>query len=115
MFLGYAFSSAGGMLYRFSPTTLAYMPGAHAMYFPSAIEVLVALGFASIGIAGFLFMVKQFAILPASAQEWRNMAKYFKMRPQPINWNKYLNFGFFGNNESQNLNDSRRYVKTNHD
>ena len=115
MFLGYAFSSAGGMLYRFSPTTLAYVPGANAMYFPSAIEVLVALGFASIGIAGFLFMVKQFAILPASAQEWRNMAHFFKMRPQPINWNKYLNFGFFGNNESQNLNDSRQYVKTNHD
>jgi hypothetical protein len=30
MFLGYALSSLGGMLYRFSPTTLAYMPGAHA-------------------------------------------------------------------------------------
>jgi Ni/Fe-hydrogenase subunit HybB-like protein len=99
MFLGYALSSLGGMLYRFSPTTLAYMPGAHAMYFPSTIELLIALGFASTGIAIFLVMVKLFAILPAPNQEWRNMAAYFKGRRPYITWTKYFNFGFFGDNE----------------
>ena len=99
MFLGYALSSLGGMLYRFSPTTLAYMPGAHAAYFPSTIEILIALGFASTGIAAFLLMVKLFAILPAPNQEWRNMAAYFKARRPYISWTKYFNFGFFGDNE----------------
>ncbi|MFY9646172.1 MAG: hypothetical protein WAK29_13390, partial [Terriglobales bacterium] len=99
MFLGYALSSLGGMLYRFSPTTLAYMPGVNAMYFPSAIEILIALGFASTGIAIFLVMVKLFAILPAPNQEWRNMATYFKARKPYITWTKYFNFGFFGDTE----------------
>jgi Ni/Fe-hydrogenase subunit HybB-like protein len=99
MYLGYAFSSLGGMLYRFSPTTLAYMPGPHAMYFPSTIELLIAIGFASAGIAAFLVMVKLFAILPAPAQEWRNMAAYFKLRKPYIGWTKYFNFGFFGDTE----------------
>jgi Ni/Fe-hydrogenase subunit HybB-like protein len=97
MFVGYALSSLGGMLYRFSPTTLAYMPGPHAMYFPSTIEILIALGFASIGIAIFLIAVKLLAILPASNQEWRNMAAYYKFRKPAISRNKYL--GFFDHNE----------------
>jgi Ni/Fe-hydrogenase subunit HybB-like protein len=96
MFLGYALSSVGGMLYRFSPTTLAYMPGPHAIYFPSAIELLIAMGFVSVGIAAFLVMVKLFAILPARLQDWRDMASYFKARKPYISWTKYFNFGFFG-------------------
>jgi Ni/Fe-hydrogenase subunit HybB-like protein len=96
MFVGYAISSVGGMLYRFSPTTLAYMPGPKALYFPSTIELLVALGFVTIGIAAFLVMVKLFAILPAPNQEWRDMASYFKARKPYIRWTKYFNFGFFG-------------------
>ncbi len=103
MFLGYAFSSLGGMIYRFSPTTLAYMPGPKAAYFPSTIELLIALGFVSMGIAAFLVMVKLFAILPAPAQEWREMESYFKFkRPGAggnIGWTKYFNFGFFGDTE----------------
>jgi Ni/Fe-hydrogenase subunit HybB-like protein len=99
MYVGYALSSLGGMLYRFSPTTLAYMPGPKAMYFPSTIELLIALGFVSMGIAGFLLIVKLFAILPAPAQEWRNMATYFKLRKPYISWTRYFNFGFFGDSE----------------
>jgi Ni/Fe-hydrogenase subunit HybB-like protein len=96
MFLGYTISSVGGMLYRFSPTTLAYMPGPKAEYFPSTIELLVAIGFVTIGIAAFLVAVKLFAILPAPAQEWRDMASYFKARKPYVRWTKYFNFGFFG-------------------
>ena len=100
MFLGYTLSSVGGMLYRFSPTTLAYMPGPHAMYFPSVIELLIAMGFVATGVAAFLVMVKLFAILPAPVQEWHNMAIYFKARGPYSNWTKYFNFGFFGDTES---------------
>ena len=102
MYLGYAFSSLGGMIYRFSPTTLAYMPGPKAMYFPSTIELLVAIGFVAAGIAGFLVIVKMFAILPAPAQEWRDMAAYFKLRRPYISWMKYFNFGSFGDTEPTN-------------
>ena len=98
MFVGYALSSVGGMLYRFSPTTLAYMPGPHAIYFPSTVELLIAMGFVSVGIAAFLVMVKLFAILPAPIQDWRDMATYFKARKPYISWTKYFNFGFFGEN-----------------
>ena len=99
MFLGYTFSSLGGMLYRFSPTTLAYMPGPKAEYFPSTIELLVAIGFVAVGAAGFLLAVKVLAILPARAQDWRDMAKYFEARRPYIRWTKYFNFGFFGDSE----------------
>ncbi len=62
MFLGYVLSSLGGMVYRFSPTTLAFRPNPQALYFPATIEVLVSLGFIAMGVAGFLFAVKKFAI-----------------------------------------------------
>ena len=101
MFLGYALCSVGGMLYRFSPRLAAYMPGPHAMYFPSTIELLIAMGFASIGIGIFLVMVKLLAILPAPNQEWRNMATYFNARKPQVRWTKYFNFGFFGDNEAK--------------
>jgi Ni/Fe-hydrogenase subunit HybB-like protein len=61
MFLGYIFSSLGGMIYRFSPTTLAFRPNPESLYFPTTIEILVSLGFISMGIAGFLLIVKRFA------------------------------------------------------
>jgi len=72
------------------------MPGPHAIYFPSTIELLIAMGFVSTGIAAFLVMVKLFAILPAQVQDWREMASYFKAREPYISWTKYFNFGFFG-------------------
>jgi hypothetical protein len=75
------------------------MPGPKAEYFPSTIELLVALGFVTVGIAAFLLMVKVFAILPAPAQEWREMATYFEARKPYISWTKYFNFGFFGDTE----------------
>lgn len=107
MFLGYTISSIGGMLYRFSPTTLAYMPGPKAEYFPSTIELLVAIGFVTIGVAAFLVAVKLFAILPAPAQEWHDMAAYFKARKPYVRWTKYFNFGFFGDQLPTDSDNSR--------
>jgi len=101
MFLGYVLSSLGGMIYRFSPTTLAFRPNPESLYFPSTIEILVSLGFICMGIAGFLFVVKRFGILPAPLQEWRDMASYFRFRRPYIRWTGYFKYGHFGENESE--------------
>lgn len=101
MFLGYVLSSLGGMIYRFSPTTLAFRPNPESLYFPSTIEILVSLGFISLGIAGFLVVVKRLAILPASLDEWYDMASYFRFRRPYIRWTGYFKYGFFGENETE--------------
>ncbi|HTZ96669.1 MAG TPA: Ni/Fe-hydrogenase cytochrome b subunit [Terriglobales bacterium] len=101
MFIGYVLSSAGGMLYRFSPTTLAFRPNPEALYFPATIEILVSLGFISLGIAGFLIAVKRLAILPAPLYEWHNMANYFRFRRPYIRWTGYFKYGYYGENESE--------------
>ena len=101
MFLGYVLSSMGGMIYRFSPTTLAFRPNPESLYFPTTIEVLVSLGFISLGIAGFLLVVKRLAILPAPIEEWYDMASYFRFRRPYIRWTGYFKYGFFGENETE--------------
>ncbi len=100
MFVGYVLSSFGGMIYRFSPTTLAFRPNPEALYFPATIEVLVSLGFISLGVLGFLIAVKRLAILPAPLQEWYDMASYFRFRRPYIRWTGYFKFGYFGEEES---------------
>jgi len=101
MFLGYVLSSAGGMIYRFSPTTLAFRPNPEALYFPATIEVLVSLGFISLGIVGFLVAVKRLAILPAPLHEWHDMASYFRFRRPYIRWTGYFKYGYFGEDDSE--------------
>ncbi len=99
MFLGYILSSAGGMVYRFSPTTLAFRPNPEALYFPVTAEILVSLGFISLGVLGFLSAVKRLAILPAPLHEWHDMASYFRYRRPYIRWTGYFKFGYFGEDE----------------
>lgn len=101
MFIGYVISSAGGMIYRFSPTTLAFQPNPQALYFPAMIEVLVSLGFISLGILGFMIAVKRLAILPAPLAEWHNMADYFRFRRPYIRWTGYFKYGHFGEDETE--------------
>jgi Ni/Fe-hydrogenase subunit HybB-like protein len=101
MFIGYIISSAGGMIYRFSPTTLAFRPNPQALYFPATAEVLVSLGFISLGIVGFLIAVKRLAILPAPLAEWHSMASYFRFRRPYIRWTGYFKYGHFGENETE--------------
>jgi len=58
----------GGLLYRYTPTTIAFQPGAGYRYFPSVVEILISLGLVSLAVVGFLFTVKRFAILPATLE-----------------------------------------------
>jgi len=73
MFYAHVSAAVGGMLYRFNPTTLAFQPKPGAFYFPSAIELLISVGFVSLAIAGFSLAVKKFAILPAPVSAWYAM------------------------------------------
>ena len=60
----------GGMLYRFDPTTLVYRPGINASYFPSLIELAIAVGFSAAAVAAFCVVVKFAAVLPAPLETW---------------------------------------------
>jgi Ni/Fe-hydrogenase subunit HybB-like protein len=59
-------TAIGGLLYRFTPTTLAFSPLGDYRYFPSVAEILMSIGFTALAVAVFLYAVKTFAILPAS-------------------------------------------------
>jgi len=56
----------GGLVYRFTPTTLAFSPLGDYHYFPSTFEILMSIGFTALAVAVFLYAVKTYAILPAS-------------------------------------------------
>lgn len=84
MWIGYVLASLGGMIYRFSPTTLAFKPDPESLYFPAAIEVLMSLGFIALGVLGFMFAVKKLAILPAPIQAWHDMASYARVNRPDI-------------------------------
>lgn len=76
MFSAHLVAAIGGMLYRFNPSTLAFQPRPGAFYFPSAMEILISVGFVSLAIAGFMLGAKLLAILPGSRQMWFDMLKY---------------------------------------
>ena len=90
MWIGYVLVSLGGMVYRFSPTTLAFRPDPEALYFPAAIEVFMSLGFIALGVVGFLLAVKKLAILPAPTQVWLDMASYARFNRPDIKLTGYF-------------------------
>ncbi|HWR16585.1 MAG TPA: Ni/Fe-hydrogenase cytochrome b subunit [Terriglobales bacterium] len=73
MFHAHVLVGVGGLLYRFNPTTLAFQAKPGAFYFPSALELLISLGFVALAIAGFSLAVKLLAILPAPNALWFQM------------------------------------------
>lgn len=72
MFHGYLAAAFGGMLYRFDPTTLAFQPRPGAFYFPSAVEILISVGFVALAIAAFVAAAKAWAILPGPRRLWKS-------------------------------------------
>jgi Ni/Fe-hydrogenase subunit HybB-like protein len=72
MFHAHLITAIGGMMYRFDPTTLAFKPKSGAFYFPTAMEILVALGFVSFAVAVFIVAAKKLAIIPAPISYWHD-------------------------------------------
>jgi Ni/Fe-hydrogenase subunit HybB-like protein len=83
LFNAYVFVALGGMIYRLSPTTLAFQPRAGAFYFPGVWEVLISLSYIALAVLIYLAAVKKLAILPGSNADWQKMADYEKVvRPE---------------------------------
>lgn len=78
LFTASALIAVGGMLYRFSPTTLAYRAGSESLYFPSDRELLLAFGAVGWAVVLFMIIVKYFAVLPAPLTEWYAAVEYAK-------------------------------------
>lgn len=75
---------AGGMLYRFSPTTLSFHPARGAFYFPALPELLVSLGFIALALAGYAIAVKALAILPAPLTRWYASVEHLRAETPSI-------------------------------
>ena len=70
----------GGLLFRFVPTTIAFAPALHAVYFPNVPELLMTIGYISLGVVGFALAVKYFAVLPGDIEEWNYMFRLVRQR-----------------------------------
>jgi Ni/Fe-hydrogenase subunit HybB-like protein len=77
-----AMACAGGMLYRFIPTSIAYEPMRSTSYFPSVPELIMAVGYISLGIVAFVFAINYFAVLPGEASTWDHAYRPFGWRPK---------------------------------
>jgi Ni/Fe-hydrogenase subunit HybB-like protein len=64
LFATSVFTAIGGLVYRFTPTTLAFRYGRASIYFPSTEELLMCLGYIGLAVALFIFAIRKFAILP---------------------------------------------------
>lgn len=76
----------GGTLYRFIPTTIAFDPARKASYFPSLPEVVISLGYISLGIVGFGLAVKFFAVLPGDDHDWNHVFRPIGRLAVPVKW-----------------------------
>jgi Ni/Fe-hydrogenase subunit HybB-like protein len=76
----------GGSLYRFIPTTIAFDPARRASYFPSLPEVIMTLGYISLGILGFGLAVKFFAVLPGDDHDWNHIFRPIGRIAWPDKW-----------------------------
>lgn len=70
----------GGLLFRFIPTTVAFAPAPRATYFPSAPELLMTIGYMSLGVVAFGVAVRYFAVLPGKLNDWNRMSQLFCAR-----------------------------------
>lgn len=88
LFVGAALTGIGGILYRFTPTTIAYRAGHPSVYFPKIAELLMCLGYIGLAVILFMWAAKRFAILPATTADWDAYMKWrqsanSRKQPQP--------------------------------
>ena len=68
----------GGMLYRFTPTTLTFNAGRTSIYFPSLAELFISMGFISLALGAFSLTVKTLAILPGPLSSWFSSIEHLR-------------------------------------
>jgi Ni/Fe-hydrogenase subunit HybB-like protein len=72
-----AVACLGGMLYRFIPTSIAYVPLHSTAYFPSTPVLVMAAGYIAMGCVAFVLAVNYFAVLPGEASSWDHTFRRF--------------------------------------
>lgn len=83
VFLGSMFTGLGGILYRFTPTTLAFRVEHPSVYFPKIAELLMCLGYIGLAVALFIWAVKRWAILPATNADWDRYERWRRTAGKP--------------------------------
>ena len=78
VFISAILAGLGGMIYRFTPTTIAYRAGHPSIYFPKIAEVVMCLGYIGVAVVLFIWAAKRFAILPGSNSDWSAYVQYMK-------------------------------------
>lgn len=73
----------GGLLYRYNPTTIAFIPGDEYFYFPSFSELIISGGFVALAMMGYVYAVKRFNILPVPLKMWYK-AQSTPVQPIPV-------------------------------
>ncbi len=89
LFVSSVLASIGGMLYRFSPTTIAYRAGHPSIYFPKIAELLMCLGYIGLAVVLFIWAAKRFAILPGTNSDWYSYVKYAKRTNPNVRINEH--------------------------
>jgi Ni/Fe-hydrogenase subunit HybB-like protein len=79
-----ALACAGGMFYRFIPTSIAYRPMDSTNYFPSVPELVMAVGYIAMGVVAFIFAINYFAVLPGETSTWDHSFRPFGWKPRTL-------------------------------
>ena len=75
LFVTATLTGLGGILYRFSPTTIAYRAGHPSLYFPKIAELFMCLGYIGLAVILFIWAAKRFALLPGTGSDWDKYVK----------------------------------------
>ncbi len=76
VFVASALTGLGGILYRFTPTTLAFRVDHPSVYFPKIAELLMCLGYIGVAVILFIWAAKRWAILPGTNADWDAYMKW---------------------------------------
>lgn len=79
----------GGILYRFTPTTLAFRVNHPSVYFPKIAELLMCLGYIGLAVILFIWAAKRFAILPATTSDWDKYVDHLKSKNPTLRINEH--------------------------
>ncbi|HEX2832386.1 MAG TPA: Ni/Fe-hydrogenase cytochrome b subunit [Thermoanaerobaculia bacterium] len=82
-------TGVGGVLYRFTPTTLAFRVNHPSVYFPKIAELLMCLGYIGLAVILFIWVAKRFAILPATTSDWDKYVTYLKSKNPKLRINEH--------------------------
>lgn len=89
LFVAATLTGVGGILYRFTPTTVAFRAGHPSVYFPKIAELVMCLGYIGLAVILFIWAAKRFAILPAGGADWDRYVTFLKSKNPNLRINEH--------------------------